>query len=56
MFLKYKLEVENQLYRKIKCLRTDWGGEYETNSLNTFCEKIDIIYEVSACNAPIVNV
>ena len=29
MFIKYKNEVENQLGKKIKRLRTDRGGEYE---------------------------
>ena len=28
MFLSYKAEVENQLYRKIKRIRSDRGGEY----------------------------
>jgi hypothetical protein len=27
-FKIYKAEVENQLERKIKCLRSDRGGEY----------------------------
>ena len=36
MFLKYKAEVENQLDRKIKRLRSDRGGEYDTNSLANF--------------------
>ena len=48
MFLKYKAEVGNQLDQKIKRLKIDRGGEYETNSLTTFCEKIGIIHEVSA--------
>ena len=28
-FIKYKAEVENQLNKKIKILRSDRGGEYE---------------------------
>ena len=55
MFLKCKIEVENQLDRKIKRLRTDRGGEYETNSLTTFCEKNGIIHEVSAPYTPQQN-
>jgi len=47
IFFKYKAEVENQLHRKIKCLKTGRGGEYETNSLTIFCEKNGIIHEVS---------
>ncbi|XP_075077010.1 uncharacterized protein LOC142163773 [Nicotiana tabacum] len=38
IFLKYKVEVENQLDRKIKRLRCDRGGKYSTNTLETFCE------------------
>ena len=38
-FIKYKNEVENQLSKKIKRLRSDKGGEYESNPFNTFCEE-----------------
>jgi len=55
MFLKYKAKVENQLDQKIKRLRTDRGGEHETNSLTAFCEKNDIIHEVSASHTPQQN-
>ena len=55
MFLKYKAKLENQLDRKIKCLRIDRCGEYETNSLTTSCEKNGIIQEVSAPRAPQQN-
>ena len=48
MFLKFKEEVENQLDRKIKRFRSDRGGEYSTKTLEDFCEKNDIIHEVSA--------
>ena len=37
MFLSYKAEVKNQLYRKIKWIRSDRGGEYIP--LNDCCEK-----------------
>ncbi|CAM8986525.1 unnamed protein product [Rhodiola kirilowii] len=36
MFLQYKAEVENQLDRKIKRLRTDRGGEYESDFFEIF--------------------
>ena len=55
MFLKYKAEVENQLDRKIKRLRSDRGGEYDTNSLANFCEKNGIIHETSAPYTPQQN-
>ena len=35
-FIKYKNEVENQLSKKIKKLRTDEGGAYESNPFNFF--------------------
>ncbi|CAN1127376.1 Retrovirus-related Pol polyprotein from transposon TNT 1-94, partial [Linum perenne] len=38
-FLAYKAEVENQLDRKIKRLRSDRGGEYNSNFLREVCEK-----------------
>ena len=55
MFLKYKAEVENQLDRKIKRLRSDRGGEYDINSLTVFCEKNGIIHETSAPYTPKQN-
>ena len=39
MFVKYKNEVENQLGAKIRMLRTDRGGNYESNSFDELCEK-----------------
>jgi hypothetical protein len=38
-FKIYKAEVENQLERKIKHLRSDRGGEYFSNTFDTFCEE-----------------
>ena len=38
MFIKYKTEVENQKNKRIKRLRTDRGGEYESNPCSEFCE------------------
>ena len=52
MFLKFKAEVENQLDRKIKRLRSDRGGEYNTSFLKEFCEKHGIVHEFSAPYTP----
>ncbi|BBH07178.1 transposable element gene [Prunus dulcis] len=41
----YKNEVENQLEKKIKRLRSDRGGEYTSNELGVFCEEHGIIHE-----------
>ena len=44
-FKIYKVEVENQLERKIKHLRSDRGGEYFSNEFNLFCEEHGIVHE-----------
>ena len=53
MFLSYKAEVENQLDRKIKRIRSDRGGEYIP--LNNYCEKEGIIHEVTPPYSPKSN-
>ena len=53
IFLIYKTEVENQLIRKIKRIRSDRGGEYI--ALNEFCEKEGIIHEVTPPYSPQSN-
>ena len=51
MFLSYKVEVENQLDRKIKRIRSDRRGEYIP--LNDYCEKKKrIIHEVTPSYSP----
>jgi transposase InsO family protein len=47
MFIKYKIKVENQKNKRIKRLRTDRGGEYESNPFKEFCKQNDIIHEVT---------
>ena len=44
-FKIYKTEVENQIERKIKCLRSDRGGEYFPKIFDEFYEEHDIIHE-----------
>ena len=36
-FKKWKAEVENQTGLKVKCLRSDNGGEYDKSEFKTFC-------------------
>ena len=50
MFLSYKAEVENQLDKKIKRIRSDIGGEYIP--LNDYYEKEGIIHEVTPPYSP----
>jgi len=44
--LTYKIEVENQLNRKIQRIRLDRGGEYVL--FNNYCIKESIIHEVTS--------
>jgi transposase InsO family protein len=44
-FKIYKAEVENQLEKKIKRLRSDRGGEYFSNEFSEFCAVLGIIHE-----------
>ena len=45
--IKYKVEVENQLSKKIKRLRTNSGWEYDSNPFNSFYEDHGIIHETT---------
>ena len=53
MFLSYKAEVENQLDKKIKRIRSDRGGEYVL--FNDYCVKEGIIHEVTPPYSPESN-
>ncbi|CAH9068398.1 unnamed protein product [Cuscuta epithymum] len=52
-FLVYKSEVENQLNKKIKRVRSDRGGEYIL--INDFCEREGIIHEITPPYSPESN-
>ena len=45
-FVLYKNEVENQLNKKIKVLRSDRGGEYESSFVDV-CAQHGIIHETT---------
>ena len=51
-FIKYKNEAENQLSKKIKRLRSNKSGEYESNPFNTFCEERGIRIETTPPYSP----
>ena len=54
-FKVYKAEVENQLGKNIKTLRSDRGGEYFPNDFNAYCEKNRIIHQCSVPYTPQQN-
>src|SRR3954471_13458725 len=54
-FKVYKAEVENQLDRKIKRLRSDRGGEYFSNEFDAFCAEHGIIHERTPPYSPHSN-
>ena len=53
-FSLYKSEVENQLNRKIKRLRSDRGGEYEA-PIGEFCAQHGIVHETTPPYTPQSN-
>ena len=54
-FKVYKAEVENQLEKKIKRLRSDRGGEYFSNEFSEFCAVHGIILERTPPYSPQSN-
>ena len=53
-FKEYKLEVENQLSKKIKIIRSDRGGEYN-EPFNVFCREHGIVHQTTAPYSPESN-
>jgi len=53
-FAMYKLEVENQLNKKIKVVRSDRGGEY-VEPFGAFCAQHGIVHEVTPPYSPQSN-
>ena len=50
-FVFYKNEVENQLKKKTKVLRSDRGGEYELTIVD-FCAQHGIIHDTTTPYSP----
>eukprot|EP00253_Pinus_taeda_P027100 PITA_27100 len=54
-FKSFKALVENQSDRKIKCLRSNRGGEFSSNEFFNFCEEHGIRREFSTARTPKQN-
>jgi transposase InsO family protein len=54
-FKIYKAEVENQLERKIKRVKSDRGGEYLSNDFDEYCAEHGIIHETTTPYSPQSN-
>ena len=54
-FKTYKAEVENQLEKKIKVIRSDRGGEYESATFSDFCAQYGIVHQTTAPYTPEQN-
>ena len=54
-FLMYKNKVENQFHKKIKRLRTNGRGEYDSRMLNAYYETHVIIHELTPSYSPEAN-
>jgi transposase InsO family protein len=54
-FKTYKVEVENQIERKIKRLRSDRGGEYFLGDFSDFCVEHGIIHKRTPPYSPQCN-
>eukprot|EP00253_Pinus_taeda_P015597 PITA_15597 len=54
-FKSFKALVENESNHKIKCLRSDRGGEFTSNEIFDFCEEHGIRREFSTARTPQQN-
>ena len=54
-FQKFLALAENMSGKKLKCLRTDNGGEYVSHEFKNFCEMCGIKRELTAPGNPAQN-
>ena len=54
-FKEFKHEVENQLGRKIKILRSDRGGEYLSTEFNDYLKECGIVSQLTPPRTPQLN-
>ena len=51
-FKTFKILVENEIGKKLKCLRFDNGGEFTSKEFNLFCENNGIKRQFSTARTP----
>ncbi|KAL2250203.1 UNVERIFIED_CONTAM: Retrovirus-related Pol polyprotein from transposon TNT 1-94 [Sesamum indicum] len=54
-FILFKNEAETQTGKKLKRLRSDRGGEYESSKFNEYCQTFGIIHEETPPYSPSSN-
>ena len=54
-FILFKNEAETQTGKKLKRLRSDRGGEYESSKFNEYCQTFGIIHEKTPPYSPSSN-
>lgn len=47
VFEKFGKEVQAQFNKKLKNIRTDWGGEYTLEIFKTFCENNETKHQLT---------
>ena len=55
IFKAFKNQVENQIGRRIKCLRSDRGGEFTSEEFREYCENMGIRRQLSTPKTPQQN-
>ena len=55
IFKRWKTQVENQIGRKVKCLRSDNGGEYMSREFKAYCEEMGIVHHHTTSYTPQQN-
>ena len=54
-FVEYKAFKENQINKRIKCIRTDNGGEYTNKKFTYLCRHAGIIHQTTVSYSPQQN-
>jgi len=55
VFKRFVVDVETQLERRVKSLRTDWAHEYLSNLFKEFCEEKGIRKQLAIPGTPQQN-